>query len=130
MLKKVITLFLMFCMLCFGASCSKKKPTSRKERERQRTIDAYTQKAKEAAREAAVAAGDAKITAQIRATYLLDDDLRGADIDVRTERKAVYLTGTVASEKIRKKAESLAREVEGIAGVRNKITVAEASQTE
>jgi len=129
MLKKAVAFVLTLCILCAGASCSKKKPTSRKERERQKKIEQFKKKARKTLRDAEIAASDAALTAKIKAKLFLDDELKGADIEVRTEKKVVYLTGTVHSPEIRKRAEKLAREVEGLSAVFNKIrVVSEASE--
>ena len=130
MSKKILTLFLVAGMVLSLASCSKKEPTTAQERERQRTIEKLKKTTRKALKKTEFAAEDAAITAQILAKYALDDELRTADIGVKTEKKLVYLTGSAANEAIKIKAEKVAREVKDALGVRNQITVSKEVQEE
>ena len=122
-MKKAWLLFLASAVILGLASCSKKEPTTAQKRERQRAIEKLKKTTQKALKQTEFAAEDAAITAQILAKYALDDELRMADIGVRTEKKLVYLTGSVQDEAIKIKAEKAAREVKEAVGVRNQITI-------
>lgn len=66
---------------------------------------------------------DAAITTSIKAKYLADDTLKGLDISVDTEQGVVMLTGSVQSDAAKDLAEQIARDVDGVTGVNNELTV-------
>ena len=109
---------LILCLIFVFLSCSK-----RSEQERKRIVTKYSKQAQKELRKAERAVEDTAITAQIKAKFALDDEFKNADINVRTEKHLVYLTGKVKSEEIKKKAEKVARSAEGAVGVRNNIEV-------
>ena len=125
MFKRTLAVITVAGMVFSLASCSKKKPTTRQERERQRAIEDIKKKATKVLKKTEFAAEDAAITAQVMAKYALDDELKTADIKISTEKKVVYLTGSVPSEVIKKKAEGVARGVKDVVGVSNKLTISE-----
>jgi len=125
MLRRIVLILAIAGMVFSVASCSKKKPTTRQERERQRAIEDIKKKATRALKKTEFAAEDAAITAQVMAKYAFDDELKTADIKVSTEKKVVYLTGSVPSEAIKKKAEEMARGIRDVVGVSNKLTISE-----
>jgi osmotically-inducible protein OsmY len=51
------------------------------------------------------------------------DDLRDSTINVDVDKDVVTLTGTVASAAQKTKAETVAKAVEGVKGVRNQLKV-------
>src|SRR5438105_11137911 len=63
------------------------------------------------------------ITADIKARFLADPDIKSLHIKVKTIRYKVILTGYVNSEDEKNKAESIANEVKGVKEVRNKLIV-------
>lgn len=66
---------------------------------------------------------DAAITTSVKAKYLADDTLKGTDISVDTEQGVVMLTGSVQSDAAKDLAEQIARGVDGVTSVNNKLTV-------
>jgi osmotically-inducible protein OsmY len=66
---------------------------------------------------------DAWITTKIQSQYFLDPSVKGHEINVDTQRGVVTLTGTVASEELKKVAETIARETNGTVRVVNQLTV-------
>ena len=68
---------------------------------------------------------DTWITTKVKATFVGDDALKGADISVDTESKGVVtLTGTVPNEAARSHAVEAARGVKGVRSVRDQLRVA------
>jgi hyperosmotically inducible protein len=66
---------------------------------------------------------DPNITAQVKTKLLGDPDVAGLRIDVDTEGQVVTLTGTVKTEAEKSRAVQLAREVEGVLRVEDKLMV-------
>jgi hyperosmotically inducible periplasmic protein len=83
--------------------------------------------AKEAARDAAggvrAAASDATITGKVNAALIADDQLKAMKIDVDTKGGKVVLTGSAPNAETRDRATSLARAVEGVVDVENRLAV-------
>lgn len=72
---------------------------------------------------AGAAVDDATITAGVKTSLLADPDVAGTKINVDTEQGRVTLKGEVKTMAIRKKAESLAREVKGVRSVNNQLII-------
>jgi citrate lyase gamma subunit len=68
-------------------------------------------------------AADASITAKVNAALAADDQLKAIDIDVDTTNGRVQLTGTAPSPEARERATTLARAVDGVVEVDNRLTV-------
>lgn len=68
-------------------------------------------------------AADATITAKVNAALVADDQLKALSIDVDTTNGRVQLTGTAPSPEARERATSLARAVDGVVEVDNRLTV-------
>jgi osmotically-inducible protein OsmY len=68
-------------------------------------------------------ASDAMITAQVKAKLAAADDLKALDINVDTEGGHLTLQGSAPSAAARDHATALARSVEGVASVENKLMV-------
>lgn len=66
---------------------------------------------------------DAGITTAVKAKFAADDVVKASTIDVDTENGIVTLNGTVASTKESTRAVALAKEVDGVKDVRNRLTV-------
>jgi osmotically-inducible protein OsmY len=66
---------------------------------------------------------DGWITTKIQASYFIDADVKGRDIDVTTQNGIVTLTGTVSSETERREAAAIAREITGVVEVREQLRV-------
>jgi osmotically-inducible protein OsmY len=69
------------------------------------------------------AAGDAGVTAAVKAKLLADDHVGGLRIDVDTDAGVVTLSGTVRSADERSRAVEIARQVEGVRDVSDRLTV-------
>jgi osmotically-inducible protein OsmY len=66
---------------------------------------------------------DAGITSEVKAKLLADPDVAGLRINVDTRDRVVTLTGTVATQAEKSEALQLARQVKGVAGVTDKLTI-------
>ena len=84
---------------------------------------AVGEKVAEGANQAQRAAADASVTAKIKAKMALDDVVKAANIDVDTTGSTVTLSGRVATEAERARAVDLAEQTEGVASVRDQLTV-------
>ena len=70
---------------------------------------------------------DATVTAKVKTALIADDSLKALTINVDTSQNVVTLRGTVASEDLRRRAEQLARGIEGVKEVRNELTIKQPS---
>ena len=70
---------------------------------------------------AGAAIGDAAITAKVKTALLADPDVKGLQIEVDTKDGAVLLTGTADNESNIGKATTIARGIEGVKSVENKV---------
>lgn len=66
---------------------------------------------------------DGWITTKIQASYFLNTDIRGRDINVDTKDGMVTLNGVVRTEAEKSEAEQIARETDGVARVTNNLKV-------
>lgn len=66
---------------------------------------------------------DSVITTKIKSRLLADSVTEGFKIDVTTIKGVVYLTGLVDSDKEKNRAEELAKKVEGVKSVENKLAL-------
>ena len=66
---------------------------------------------------------DASITSAVKLSFLKDENLKTARINVETTNGVVHLTGKVKTEDERAQAKSLARNVEGVKAVREELYV-------
>jgi hyperosmotically inducible periplasmic protein len=71
----------------------------------------------------ASAATDAMITTKISAALAADDQLKATRIDVNTRDGRVVLTGLAPDATSRERATMLARSIEGVVDVDNRLTV-------
>jgi osmotically-inducible protein OsmY len=67
--------------------------------------------------------GDGWITTKIQASYFLNTDIRGRDINVETNNNVVTLTGMVRTEAEKQEAEQIAQETDGVTRVVNNLKV-------
>jgi hyperosmotically inducible protein len=72
---------------------------------------------------AAPLASDAGITSEVKAKLLADADISGLRIDVDTSNHVVTLTGTVRTQAEKDEALEIARKVQGVTGVTDRLTV-------
>jgi len=75
-----------------------------------------------------VVTSDSTITTKIKGKYAADDVVSVFNISVRTYEGTVTLAGTVGSIVARNRAESLAKETNGVKTVNNQITIEDRSQ--
>jgi hyperosmotically inducible protein len=66
---------------------------------------------------------DASITATVKANLLADPDTSGLRIDVDTDKRVVTLSGTVKSEAEKTEAVQIARGVNGVTSVNDRLTI-------
>lgn len=66
---------------------------------------------------------DSTITARVKAALIDHKDIRSTDISVKTENKVVTLSGTVDSTTQQEQAVSVAKGVEGVTSVNDKLSV-------
>ena len=69
-------------------------------------------------------ATDATITTKINAALIADDKLKALKIDVDTNNGRVVLSGTAPDAESRERATTLARVVEGVTDVDNRLAIA------
>ncbi len=69
------------------------------------------------------AAGDAMVTGKVKTALLADPDIKALRIDVDTKGGVVALSGTADSAAHSDKATSVARGVDGVKSVDNRLTV-------
>ena len=68
---------------------------------------------------------DSAITAKVKAALVDHDAIKSTDISVKTDNKVVTLSGTVDNQSQVDQATSLAKGVEGVSSVDNKLTIRE-----
>ncbi|MFO3904229.1 molecular chaperone OsmY [Enterobacter hormaechei] len=66
---------------------------------------------------------DSSITAKVKAALVDADDIKSTDISVETEKNVVTLSGFVESQAQAEKAVAVAKKVEGVTSVSNKLHV-------
>ena len=81
------------------------------------------EKTKEGAQKAGEEITDGWITTRIKTKFVGEDALKDSDVHVSTDDHVVTLTGTVMSAAGRAKAVALAKEVEGVRRVEDRLTV-------
>jgi hyperosmotically inducible protein len=72
---------------------------------------------------AGAAVSDSAVTAKVKTALLADDNVKGLKIDVDTSGGVVTLNGTADSQANMTKAQTIARGIEGVKSVENKLTV-------
>jgi hyperosmotically inducible protein len=66
---------------------------------------------------------DAWITSKVKSALLADPQVSGLDIQVETYKGIVQLSGFVASREQANEAEDVARSIEGVKDVENRMTI-------
>ena len=92
--------------------------------EYERNKDRYTEEAKRLGRKIGAGANDGWLWTKTRAVLANENDLRDSTINVDVENGVVTLSGTVANDAQRAKAEKVVRGIEGPKDVRNQLTIA------
>jgi len=85
----------------------------------------WAEKAKTAGQAALEASQEASVSVKIQAKFKLDDELRGAAIEVSVDRGRVTLSGQVPSREIEQKAIATAIETRGVKEVVSRLEIAE-----
>ena len=83
----------------------------------------YEQEAKSAGRTIGTGANDGWLWTKVRASLLAADDLRDSTINVDVDNSVVTLSGTVANGNQKVKAAAVAKGVDGVKSVNNKLTL-------
>jgi hypothetical protein len=94
---------------------------TREEYERER--QSWADEARRLGRTIGSGANDGWLWTKTRAQLAAEDDLRDSTIDVDVDNAVVTLTGTVANQTQKAKAERVAKGVEGVKSVKNNLTV-------
>jgi len=69
------------------------------------------------------AISDSALTAKVKTSLLADDNVKGLRIDVDTSNGVVTLNGTADTKANMERAQTLARGVDGVKSVENRLTV-------
>jgi len=86
--------------------------------------ESYAKEAKGSGRTIGTGIDDGWLWVKTRFDLAAADDLRDSTINVDVSNAIVTLTGSVASAEQKAKAETVAKAVEGVKGVKNQLTVA------
>lgn len=98
---------------------------SREEYDRDK--GSFAEEARQLGRTIGSGANDGWLWTKTRALLTAADDLRDSTINVDVDNAEVMLSGTVASQAQKARAEQIAKGVEGVKSVRNNLTVAPTS---
>ena len=91
--------------------------------EYERDKDSFANDARQLGRTIGSGANDGWLWTKTRALLAAADDLRDSTINVDVDNAVVTLSGTVASAAQKTSAEKVAKSVEGVASVKNNLTV-------
>jgi hyperosmotically inducible periplasmic protein len=105
-----------------NATANTNQPPTRAEYEKNKQT--YSEQAKNLGRKIGTGLDDGWLWTKTRFDLAAVDDLRDSTINVDVENAVVTLSGTVASAAQKAKAESTAKAVEGVKGVKNTLKVA------
>jgi hyperosmotically inducible periplasmic protein len=108
-----------------NANTNANRAPTREEVEKNK--ETYGKQAKDAGRKVGAGANDTWLWVKARYDLAAANDLRDSTINVDVENGVIILTGTVASQDQLKKADSIAKAVEGQKGVQNKLKVGAAN---
>ena len=103
---------------------SRRAPT-REEYERDR--ERYQREARESGRKVGSGPNDGWLWVKTRFELATADDLRDSTIDVDVDNGVVTLSGSVANASQKTRAETVAKQVEGVRSVRNQLKVVSAN---
>src|ERR1044071_3775231 len=103
-----------------SANNNRRAPT-REEYDRDK--ERYSREAKESGRTVGTGINDGWLWVKTRFDLAAADDLRDSTINVDVDKGVVTLTGTVASAAQKTRAETVAKSVEGVTGVKNQLKV-------
>jgi osmotically-inducible protein OsmY len=104
-----------------NANTNSRRAPTREEYEKNK--ESYSQEAKNLGRKIGAGLDDGWLWTKTRFDLAAADDLRDSTINVDVENGVVTLSGSVANAQQKTKAESIAKSVEGVKGVKNLLTV-------
>ena len=104
-----------------NANTTTGRAPTREEYDRDR--DRYAREARESGRTVGSGANDGWLWVKTRFELATADDLRDSTINVDVENGVVTLSGTVATQAQKTRAQAVARAVEGVTNVRNNLKV-------
>ena len=107
------------------ANTNTKRAPTKEEVEKERAR--YEKEAKDKNRKVGTGTSDLWLWVKTRYELAAADDLKDSTIDVDVENGVVTLSGTVANQEQVKKADAVAKAVEGVKSVQNKLKAAPAS---
>ena len=107
------------------ANTNTRRVPSKEEVEKER--ERYEREAKGSGRKVGTGASDLWLWVKTRYELAAADDLKDSTIDVDVDNGVVTLSGTVANQEQVKKADAVAKGIEGVKSVQNKLKVAPAS---
>lgn len=85
--------------------------------------DTFTNKVKSTGKQVATATEDTAITAQVKAKFALESDIKSFDIHVTTTKHIVNLSGNVETQLQASRAVELAQSVKGVTDVNSNLTI-------
>lgn len=91
--------------------------------EYEKNKESFAEEAKRLGRKIGTGAEDGWLWTKTRAALATTDDLRDSTINVDVESGVVTLSGTVANQAQKTKAEQVAKGIDGVKSVRNQLTV-------
>jgi hyperosmotically inducible periplasmic protein len=104
-----------------NANTTTGRAPTREEYDRDR--DRYAREARESGRTVGSGANDGWLWVKTRFELATADDLRDSTINVDVDNNVVTLSGTVATQAQKTRAQAVARAVEGVTNVRNNLKV-------
>ena len=110
-----------------NANTNTRMAPTREEYEKNK--ESYSKEAKDMGRKVGTGANDGWLWVKARYDLAAADDLRDSTINVDVDNGVITLTGTVGSQDQVKKADSIAKAVEGQKGVKNMLKVSAGGST-
>jgi osmotically-inducible protein OsmY len=110
-----------------NANTNTRRALTREEYEKNK--ESYSQEAKNLGRKIGTGLDDGWLWVKTRFDLAAADDLRDSTINVDVDKAIVTLSGTVATAEQKAKAETIAKAVEGVKGVKNMLKVAPNTNT-
>jgi len=91
--------------------------------EYEKSKESFAEEAKRLGRKIGTGAEDGWLWTKTRAALATTDDLRDSTIDVDVEMAVVTLSGSVANQAQKTKAEQVAKGIDGVKSVKNQLTI-------
>lgn len=129
-INKLASIVVVSALLLLTAGCDRKDKDTTAGEKLDSMIAESKQESKEAGDyveqktdQAVQSVDDAAITATIKGKLVADDELKAIDINVDTDGGVVTLTGAAPSATAVERATTIAKAVDGVSNVNNKLTV-------